>query len=37
VPILGDIPLLGLLFKHKVRQQQKVDLMIFVTPRLIGH
>ncbi|HKQ18242.1 MAG TPA: type II and III secretion system protein, partial [Candidatus Eisenbacteria bacterium] len=37
VPILGDIPLLGLLFRHKTRQQQKVDLMIFVTPRLIGH
>lgn len=37
VPILGDIPLLGLLFKHKARQKQKVDLMIFVTPRLIGH
>jgi type II secretory pathway component GspD/PulD (secretin) len=37
VPILGDIPLLGLLFKHKTKQEQKVDLMIFVTPRLIGH
>jgi type II secretory pathway component GspD/PulD (secretin) len=37
VPILGDIPLLGLLFKHKSKQEQKVDLMIFVTPRLIGH
>lgn len=37
VPILGDIPLLGALFKHTSRQKQKVDLMIFVTPRLIGH
>jgi type II secretory pathway component GspD/PulD (secretin) len=37
VPILGDIPILGLLFKHKTKQEQKVDLMIFVTPRLIGH
>jgi len=37
VPILGDIPLLGALFTHKTKQKQKVDLMIFVTPRLIGH
>ncbi len=37
VPILGDIPLLGALFKHTTKQEQKVDLMIFVTPRLIGH
>ena len=36
VPILGDVPLLGLLFRHKTVQKQKVDLMIFVTPRLLG-
>jgi general secretion pathway protein D len=36
VPILGDIPLLGYLFRHKTIQRQKVDLMIFVTPRLLG-
>jgi type IV pilus assembly protein PilQ len=36
VPILGDIPFLGALFKHKSNQKQKVDLMIFVTPRLFG-
>jgi len=36
VPILGDIPLLGALFTHKTIQKQKVDLMIFVTPRLLG-
>lgn len=36
VPILGDIPLLGSLFSHKTVQKQKVDLMIFVTPRLLG-
>ena len=36
VPILGDIPLLGALFKHRVTSKQKVDLMIFITPHLLG-
>ena len=36
VPFLGDIPLIGSLFRHKTVQKQKVDLMIFVTPRLLG-
>jgi general secretion pathway protein D len=35
VPILGDIPLLNFLFRHKTVTKQKVDLMIFITPRLI--
>jgi len=36
VPFLGDIPLLGALFTHKTTSKQKVDLMIFITPHLIG-
>ena len=36
VPLLGDIPLLGALFTHKATSKQKVDLMIFITPHLIG-
>jgi type II secretory pathway component GspD/PulD (secretin) len=36
VPLLGDIPLLGALFTHKTTSKQKVDLMIFITPHLIG-
>ncbi len=35
VPILGDIPLLKFLFRHKTTSKQKVDLMIFITPRLL--
>jgi type IV pilus assembly protein PilQ len=35
VPLLGDIPLLGLLFRHRTTSTQKVDLMIFITPRLL--
>jgi type IV pilus assembly protein PilQ len=37
VPILGDIPLLGAVFRHKTTRREKVDLMIFVTPRLLGN
>ena len=36
VPILGDIPGLNFLFRHKTTSKQKVDLMIFITPHLIG-
>ncbi|HZI89515.1 MAG TPA: hypothetical protein VFD83_03585 [Candidatus Polarisedimenticolia bacterium] len=35
VPILGDIPGLNFLFRHKTTTKQKVDLMIFITPHLI--
>ncbi|CAO98253.1 Putative type II secretion system protein [Erwinia tasmaniensis Et1/99] len=35
VPWLGDIPLLGALFRHDVRQQKRRELVIFITPRLI--
>ncbi len=35
VPILGDIPILNLLFRHTSKQKQKVDLMIFITPHLL--
>jgi general secretion pathway protein D len=34
-PILGDIPLMGRLFRHDYEQTQKLNLMIFVTARLI--
>ena len=35
VPILGDIPFFGQLFRHDSRQQNKRELVIFITPRLI--
>ncbi len=35
VPILGDIPLLGHLFRHKDTKKEKVDLIVFITPRII--
>ncbi|MBI5836065.1 MAG: hypothetical protein HZB25_02360 [Candidatus Eisenbacteria bacterium] len=35
VPLLGDIPLLGELFKHRHNTKQKVDLVVFITPHLL--
>ncbi|HKY90268.1 MAG TPA: type II secretion system secretin GspD, partial [Nevskiaceae bacterium] len=32
VPVLGDIPLLGLLFRYETRQQTKTNLMVFLRP-----
>lgn len=35
IPVLGDIPLLGLLFTHKQRALTKKELMIFLTPHVV--
>ncbi len=36
VPVLGDIPYLGRLFKHTVRGETKTELLIFITPKIIA-
>ncbi len=36
VPILGDIPLLGWLFKFKTTSTEKTNLMVFLTPHIIN-
>jgi general secretion pathway protein D len=35
VPLLGDIPILGWLFKYNTTTVQKVNLMIFITPYIV--
>jgi type IV pilus assembly protein PilQ len=35
VPVLGDIPLLGYLFKRTGRSTEKTELLIFLTPRIV--
>ncbi len=35
VPVLGDIPILGGLFRYKKRSQNKTNLMIFLRPTLV--
>ena len=34
-PFLGDLPVLGNLFRNKERTDSKVELLIFVTPRIL--
>jgi general secretion pathway protein D len=36
IPLLGDIPLLGNLFKHKTTSSAKTELLIFLTPHVIA-
>jgi general secretion pathway protein D len=35
VPILGDMPLLGLAFRRENKQRSKVNMLIFVTPTIV--
>jgi type IV pilus assembly protein PilQ len=35
VPFLGDVPVLGNLFKTTTRSSQKTELLIFLTPRIV--
>ncbi len=36
VPYLGDIPLLGNLFKNRSRSTSKTELLIFITPKVVS-
>ena len=36
IPLLGDIPILGEFFKHTSKSRDKRELIILVTPRIIG-
>ncbi len=35
IPVLGDIPLLGNLFKRRQKSDTKTELMIFLTPHIV--
>jgi general secretion pathway protein D len=35
VPVLGDIPILGHLFRYETRRQQKTNLMVFLRPIIV--
>ncbi len=35
VPYLGDVPVLGNLFRTKTRQSAKSELMVFLTPKVV--
>ncbi len=36
VPVLGDIPAIGNLFKQKTRQADKQEMLVFITPKMIS-
>ena len=36
VPLLGDIPVLGNLFKKKTKRSNRTELLIFLTPKIIS-
>ena len=35
VPVLGDIPVLGRLFRSNSRSEKKKELLVFITPRIL--
>ena len=35
VPLLGDIPILGHLFRNKSRVSTKTELLVFITPKIV--
>ena len=35
VPLFGDIPLLGNLFRNTGKQDNKTELLVFITPRIV--
>ncbi len=36
IPVLGDIPLLGAAFRRRVKSDSKTELLIFLTPHIVG-
>lgn len=35
LPLLGDLPILGYLFKYKITQKRRTELIILITPRIV--
>lgn len=35
IPVLGDIPILGWLFKSKTKTKDKTNLIVFITPKIV--
>jgi type IV pilus assembly protein PilQ len=36
VPLFGDIPIIGILFKHNTNRDARNELLIFLTPRIVN-
>ena len=35
IPVLGDIPVIGYLFKSKAECKERTELVVIITPRLV--
>jgi type IV pilus assembly protein PilQ len=35
VPVLGDIPYIGVLFQNRVKSTRKTELLVFITPKIV--
>lgn len=35
VPVLGEMPVVGALFRTRTRELKKTELLIFITPKVI--
>ncbi|RBJ72148.1 type IV pilus secretin PilQ, partial [Pseudomonas sp. MWU12-2534b] len=35
VPLLGKIPFLGALFRHRAQRDQRSELVVFITPTVV--
>jgi len=36
IPFFGDLPLLGVLFRHTTTSTNKTELLVFITPRIVN-
>jgi type IV pilus assembly protein PilQ len=36
VPLLGDVPVLGYLFRNTARTDDKTELLVFITPKIVA-
>jgi len=35
LPLLGDLPLIGSLFRHKEKEKRQRELLVFITPKIV--
>ena len=36
IPLLGDLPVLGWLFKSRREQDDRTELLVFITPKIVN-
>jgi type IV pilus assembly protein PilQ len=36
IPVLGDVPVVGNLFRNRQRVNDRTELLIFITPRVVS-